>query len=99
MAPRTGQRQEVAFRGGGLGGRGWCSDGQGLSPGLIGEGTQHRERRPEMQPGEAGARAPGARRERGHRGAASGCIRGGGRGRFQEAPRVSLELRPRYSIG
>ena len=46
----------------------------------------------------------GSQSSRGHEGAWAprcclGMHEGGGRGRFQEGPRVSLELWPRYSIG
>ena len=91
MAPRTGQRQQVVFWGGGLGGA-WLvlrwarSLSRPRRRGLIGERTQHGERRLEMQPGEEGARAPGATRERGHRGAASGCMRGVGGEGFRKGP-------------
>lgn len=103
MAPRAGQRQEVAFWRGGLGGRGWCSDGQGLSPGRGRGASQGRERNIES----GGRRCSLGRREpelQGLGGAWApwcclGMHEGGGRGRFQEAPRVSLELRPGYSIG
>lgn len=68
MAPWAEQRQEVAFWGGGVVCGLWLvlrwagSLSRPRRRGIPGEGTQHTEQRTEMQPGEAGTRAPGAGR-------------------------------------
>ena len=83
MAPWAEQRQEVAFWGGGVvcGLRlvlRWAGSlSRPRRRGIPGEGAQHTGQRTEMQPGEAGTRAPGAGR----------VHEGVGRGRFQEGPR------------